>query len=181
MAADYEVSAHYVSSLAKVLEQERLLQVCPPAAAPVLENPWARRWWPGSAVEAVFVAVRRHAGDERLEAVGQALLKQHMLPGLVPAVSWLLSRSGARPSTLLSRLDLLSGTLLRGVGFEWQAEGTAAGVVRVRYPQPAQDPLAVVGVWRGIFEQVFELTRSTGQVVHIGSENGVLEARLRWG
>jgi hypothetical protein len=57
LAGDYEVSAHYVSSLAKVLEHQRLLHVCPQAAAPLLDNPWANWWWPGSVVESVFVVV----------------------------------------------------------------------------------------------------------------------------
>lgn len=178
--ADYEVSAHYVSSLAKVLEHQRLLQVCPPPAAPALENPWANWWWPGSVVESVFVAVRKQAGDEALQAVAEALVRQHMVPSLVPAVSWLLSLSGVRPSALFSRLDLLSKTLLRGVDFGWTPDGPNAGTLLVRYPAPAQDPAVMATVWRGMFEQIFRLTHATGEEVDITAVQGVVTARVQW-
>lgn len=180
MAGDYALSAHYVSSLAKVLEQQRLWHVCPMAAAASLENPWAHWWWPGSVIESVFVAVRKQAGDDALRLMGSALLQQHMTPGLVPAISWLLSASGVRPSTLLSKLDLLTRTVVRGVEFEWQPDGHQAGVVRVCYPQPAQDPVAVVEVWRGVLEQVFALTQASGRITAIQSEDGVVEAKVAW-
>lgn len=181
MAGDYEVSAHYVSSLAKVLEHQRLLHVCPQAAAPLLDNPWANWWWPGSVVESVFVAVHQQAGEASLRELGLSLVQQHMLPGLGPAVSWLLSLSGTRPSTLFARMDLLSKTLLRGVTFDWRASGSTSGVLQIRYPRPAQDPVAMAEVWRGICEQVFRLTNAPGQVAAIGTVDGVVEAQLRWG
>lgn len=180
MASDYEVSAHYVSSLAKVLEHQRLFQVCPPAATRALENPWANWWWPGSVVESVFVAVRDQAGDETLRTVSEALVRQHMVPSLVPAVSWVLSASGVRPSTLFARLDLLSRTLLRGVRFEWTPDGHNAGTLHVRYPAPAQDPAVMAQVWRGLFEQVFALTHASGEVTEIAAADGVVTARVRW-
>ncbi|MEW5738166.1 MAG: hypothetical protein AB1938_04535 [Myxococcota bacterium] len=178
--ADYEVSAHYASSLAKVLERQRLLHVCPCDALALLENPWASRWWPGSVVESALVAVRREFGDEALHAVGDALLQQHMTPGLVPAISWLISLAGVRPSALLSRLDVLAATLLRGVRFEWQADGRQAGVVRVHYPGAGPDPQVRVEVWRGIFQQVFTVTHHEGSVDAIAADRGVVEARLAW-
>jgi len=180
VAGDYEVSAHYVSSLAKVLEHRRLLHASPSPAAPLLESPWARWWWPGSLAESVFVAVGQQAGPAAVREVVAELLQQHMLPGLGPAVSWLLSLSGVRPSTLFARMDLLSTTLLRGVSFDWRADGPSAGVLRVRYPSPAQDPQVLAEVWRPIFEQVFHLTHTAGEVTGIDIADGVLEARLSW-
>lgn len=179
-AVDYEVSAHYVSSLAKVMEAQRLLHVCPCDALALLENPWASRWWPGSVVESAFVAVRRDFGDEALRAVASALLQQHMTPGLAPAISWLVALAGVRPSALFSRLDLLAMTLLRGVRFEWKADGHRGGVVRVCYPEAGPDPQVRVEVWRGIFEQVFAVTHHQGSVTDLHVERGVVMARLAW-
>lgn len=180
VSSDYEVSAHYVSSTAKLLEHHRLLHVCPPGAAPMLENPWARWWWPGRDVEAVFAAVRRHAGDDALRTLSEALLRQHMLPRAAPVVSWLVSLSGVKPGTLLSRLDLLSKMLLRGVSFEWASSGAQSGTVRVRYPAPALDPEVTVQVWRGMLAQTFVLTHVAGEVTAISCDGGVLEAQLAW-
>lgn len=180
VSSDYEVSAHYVSSTAKVLEHQRLLHLCPPQAAPMLENPWARWWWPGRDVESVFVAVRRHAGDGALRTVSEALLRQHMLPRAAPVVSWLVSLSGVKPGTLLSRLDLFARTMLRGVSFEWALGDPRSGTVRVRYPTPAQDPEVTMQIWRGLLAQTFVLTHVDGEVTAISCEGGVMEAQLAW-
>ena len=178
--ADYEVSAHYVSSLAKVLAHQGLLHVCPGPAAPALENPWAHWWWSGGVVESVFVAVHARAGDKALREVGEALVRQHVVPSLVPAVTWLLWLSGVRPSALFSRLDLLAKTLLRGVDFGWTPDGPNGGTVRVHYPAPAQSPAVMASVWRGIFEQIFLLTDAEGEVEEITQTEGIVVARVRW-
>jgi hypothetical protein len=54
-------------------------------------------------------------------------------------------------------------------------------VLQIRYPGPAQDPVAMAAVWRGMCEQVFRLTNAPGQVASIGAVDGVVEAQLRWG
>lgn len=180
MSSDYEVSAHYVSSTAKMLEHHGLLHVCPPATTSMLENPWARWWWPGRDVESIFVAVRRQAGDDALRTLSDSLLHQHMLPRAAPVVSWLVSLSGVKPPTLFSRLDLFSKTMLRGVSFEWAASDTHSGTVRVRYPAPAQDPEVTMQVWRVLLAQTFVLTHVDGEVTSLSCEGGVLEAQLAW-
>ena len=130
-----------------------------------LENPSSTSWHDGSIVIDAAEAVHRFAGNEGVEAMNFAALKQSLGPVVAPFLKVTLTLFGGTPDTLIKRMNDSLSTVMKGVRTEWQPTGPRAGRLTITHPDDVRD--VSWPCWRGSLRFTFDLCSVKGEATPV--------------
>lgn len=136
--------------------------VSPETRAMMRRPPLTIAWVPGLHEDELLEALEKVAGPAKVVTFGLESTRASFGPVLRPILSTLTTMFGATPASLFSKLNSVTGMMLKGVDFEWTAEGTDRGTVIVRTVDVPK--VAWLRSWAGILAHGFDLTDTAGIV-----------------
>ncbi len=128
-----------------------------------LANPMSTKWHDGFIVVDAAEAVQRLEGNEGVEALNYAAVKQSIGPIMSPFLSVTLTLFGASPDSILKRMDMSLRSLMLNVSAEWKSTGPNSGLLVVTHPDPVHD--VSWWCWKGSLRFVYEMCGKTGDIV----------------
>lgn len=128
-----------------------------------LANPMSAKWHDGQVVIDSAECVKRLAGDEGVETMNFAAVKQSLGPLMSPFLSITLTLFGATPDSILKRTNNSLRSVILNVETEWQVTGPHSGLLVTKYPDAVVD--VSWSCWKGAIRFVYELCGATGEIV----------------
>lgn len=121
------------------------------------------RWHDGQVVIDSAECVQRLEGDEGVENMNFAAVKQSLGPLMAPFLSITLTLFGASPDSILKRTNNSLRSVMLNVETQWQVTGPSSGVLVVKYPDLVGD--VSWSCWKGAIRFVYELCGATGEIL----------------
>ncbi len=169
-------SAHALEKIAPSLgaETRRLLE----------HPPLASGWIDGSRLTELDDVISDVLGEEALASIALESARQTVGPLLRNVTEGTLRLFGTSPVTLLSRMDTLSSSTVRGVSFVWRSEGDTGGTMTATYGESSNVPRSAFVSMRAGLLNVFDLCGGAGTVTlvewGIGPTKNSSTLRCEW-
>jgi hypothetical protein len=112
-------------------------------------------WVDARLTNQLLVALLETRGRDAVVELGVNITTRRLSGVLRPLLRTSLKLFGATPASFFSRFDQFTSLMIRGVHFEYLADGDNAGRVVLRHSIPA--PEAVYAAWEGTFRAAFAL------------------------
>jgi hypothetical protein len=171
----------YVAELRAGGELEALLPRLSPEAAKLVEKPPLPVTWVDiRLVHEPLVALHGLKGRAAVRAVAHRAAAGQLGSMFRPLLASTLRLFGASPTTLFTRMDTITGIMLRGLKFTWTPSGPSSGTMAIEYPFPVHD--ALFAAWEGMLNFAFDLVQTKGTVAQARAGDGGKRAEIdvRW-
>lgn len=171
------------------LEREGMLQevrarVSPEARAYIDSPPPASTWMPSWPTEQIAEAVTEMAGLARWRHIAYLATRDGVVPLLRAAIEGFMRLFGAKPSSVLSRMQQITQSSTKGIEYQYASTGESACEMIVTYPFRRDLPLSTYYAVAGAFEVVFELCGVRGTIEDpeplMVPQRNAARIRMRW-
>ena len=171
----------YLAELRAAGALEAVIPRLSPEAAKLVEKPPLPVTWVDiRLVHEPLVALSGLRGREAVRQVAHKAAAGQLGALFRPLLASTLRLFGASPTTLFTRMDTITGIMLRGLKFTWKESGPGAGTMAIEYPYPVDD--ALFAAWEGMLLFAFDLVQTKGTVAPArpGEGNKRCEIDVRW-
>ena len=177
----YEASGSYLGSWVKAAKEMKLFDRARGSldeiTARAVDAPQQRSWWSPEIFETFLLSLKLAGGEGAIKDASRISTYQTMGAIARPLISVTLAVFGGSPATLASRFGSFTSVGLRGLTFEWKADGKNAGTLLMFWPQPVPPELA--GIWYGVIEFGFSVT-TPGRIASVVVQPTQHSFRLEW-
>lgn len=138
IGANYQVKASVFRAYVAWLERESRLEavvarLSPQTAHLVERPPLASTWMHSGPLDEIVEQIEAVAGLDGVKRASESILREQMVPLLLPMVRNILRIIGATPATIYRHWDDLIRTTMRDVTWSWSPTSDTAGVLTVTY------------------------------------------------
>jgi len=172
--------AGFVAAAKRLGLMDKMLPLLAPETKHVVEHPYDEKWVSAQVIQDLSNCVADAHGPDALDEVNFVMTKDSLGKLVLPMLRVALAITGRSPATIFARLHDSVRVAMKGVSVTWAPNGTNAGRVTLRYPEPV--PKVVHYAWRGVFRFAWDLTERQGQLVDARylDEGKTLELDVSW-
>lgn len=140
----YQVKGFHFKGILAALADEKLTadvraRVTPDVQALLDMPPIAGAWVDGAAMDAISEAVLQLGGVPRLRRVQAVAVNQGAMLVLKPVVESVMRVFGVSPATLMTHLNRLQGSAVRGITHVYRERGVSEGTLETTVEAPVPD------------------------------------------
>ena len=163
----YEVKGYLFRGFLSALEQEGMLaavkeRVSPDVRVVIDTPPLAGAWMGGHLLDAVSDAVMTVHGAAALRRVHSAAVNRGAMTVLRPVAESVMRVAGVSPGKLLSQINRLTQSAVRGMEHQWEDKGPDSGVLTTSVKADVSD--AFFEGTAGSIQIVFDLCHVVGRI-----------------
>jgi hypothetical protein len=138
--------------------------VSEPLRALLHTPPLVSSWIDGAALVEIDDVIYDVLGEAALNEIALATVRDGLTPILRNVVEGMLQLFGATPGALLSRMDALSRSTVRGMSFSWEHVAATEGRLTVAYPDSADMPNSAFVAIRAGVVNLYDLVGAKGTI-----------------
>jgi hypothetical protein len=158
--------------------------VSAPLRALLHTPPLVSSWIDGAALVEIDDVISDALGEAALDEIALKTVRDGLTPLLRNVVEGMFQLFGASPGALLSRMDALSRSTVRGMSFSWEHVAATEGRLTVSYPDSTDMPNSAFIAIRAGVVNIYELVGAKGTVDLLPRSNAAprnaASLRCRW-